>query len=45
MTTRTQRSSARWAALGVLLGLGAAVGPAEAQTLIRNCPYTGRTSW
>jgi hypothetical protein len=40
MTTRTQRSSARWAALGVLLGLGAAVGPAEAQTLIRNCPYT-----
>jgi parallel beta-helix repeat protein len=34
--TRTQRSSARWA-LGVLLGLGAAVGPAEAVTLIQSC--------
>jgi parallel beta-helix repeat protein len=39
MMTRMQRSSARWA-LGVLLGLGAAVGPAEAVTLIQNCPYT-----
>jgi parallel beta-helix repeat protein len=40
MTTRTRRSSARWAALGVLLGLGAAAGAAEAQTLIQSCPYT-----
>jgi parallel beta-helix repeat protein len=41
MTTRTQRSSTRWAALGLLLGgLGVAAGPAEAVTLIPNCPYT-----
>jgi parallel beta-helix repeat protein len=40
MTRRAWKASARWAALGVLLGLGAAVGPAEAVTLIPNCPYT-----
>jgi parallel beta-helix repeat protein len=41
MTRRAWEASARWAALGVLLGgLGAAVGPAEAVTLIQSCPYT-----
>ena len=40
MTTRTWRSSARRAALGGILGLGVAAGPAEAVTLIQMCPYT-----
>ena len=41
MTRRAWEASARWAALGVLLGgLGVAAGPAEAVTLIQSCPYT-----
>ena len=40
MTTWTRGSSTRRAALGVLLGLGAAAGPATAATLIQMCPYT-----
>jgi parallel beta-helix repeat protein len=40
MTTRTERSSPRWAALGLLLGLGIGTGSAEAQNLIDECPFT-----
>jgi parallel beta-helix repeat protein len=40
MTPRTERSSPRWAALGLLLGVGLGTGSAEAQTLIDECPFT-----